>query len=88
MKLKGARRKAVKELTGKKSGKRKRRKGDSEVERRKHLETKGSLSNNKEIPEMEIRERRIMKPEGSKAYSCSVQSSMGPVLSLLSGSTM
>lgn len=88
MKLKGPRGKAVKEYRGKKSGEKERWKGDGGLERRKHSEAKDSVSSNKEITETEIRERRIMKPEGFKAYLFNVQNSTDPVLSLLSGRTM
>lgn len=43
VKLKGTRGKAVREQTGKKSRRREGWKGDAEVERRKHLETKESV---------------------------------------------
>lgn len=72
-----ARRKDVKEYTGKKSGKR---------ERRKCLETKNILSSNMEMPETEIKERGIMKPEDFKV--CSIYRAAQICAELLSGGTM
>lgn len=48
-----------------------------EGERRKCLETKNIVSGNMEMPGREIRERRIMKPEGFKVCSCTGQQRSG-----------